>query len=140
MRTVRRSTTCSCSKSARERRLNGSRGWSRPPTGPLAARTFIALEKKRRGWMMKRVALAFFFGVVVGHFAISGANAQIRTVKTTNLLTADLAGWCDGKELTVELNEAGAGTSGKHYHPAHSLTWILEGTETYTMQDSQPES
>jgi hypothetical protein len=31
------------------------------------------------------------------------------------LVTQDLAGFCDGKEVTVELFEIGPGTSGKHY-------------------------
>jgi len=37
----------------------------------------------------------------------------------------------------VELNEFGPGTSGKHYHPGHSFTWILEGSETYAV-DGKP--
>ena len=38
------------------------------------------------------------------------------------LLTTALGGWSDGKAVTVELNETGPGTSGRHYHPAHSFT------------------
>jgi uncharacterized cupin superfamily protein len=84
-----------------------------------------------------RVASVFALGVVVGYLLIPAAKAQRRTVKTTNLLTTDLAGWCDGKEVTIELNEAGPGTSGNHYHPGHSFTWIIEGAETYKL-DGQP--
>jgi hypothetical protein len=29
-------------------------------------------------------------------------------VNSTRLATTDLEGWCDGKEVTVELNEVGA--------------------------------
>jgi quercetin dioxygenase-like cupin family protein len=37
------------------------------------------------------------------------------------------------KDVTIELNEAGPGTSGRHYHPAHSFTYVLEGSETYAL-------
>jgi uncharacterized cupin superfamily protein len=77
---------------------------------------------------------AFVLGILVGSVFIPTAFAQFRTVKTDRLVTTDLAGWCDGKEVTVELNEAGPGTSGKHYHPAHSFTYVLEGSETYAVE------
>jgi len=32
------------------------------------------------------------------------------------------------------LNEFGPGTSGKHYHPAHSFTHVLEGSEGYVVE------
>jgi quercetin dioxygenase-like cupin family protein len=77
---------------------------------------------------------AFVLGILAGSVFIPTAFAQFRTVKTDRLVTTDLAGWCDGKEVTVELNEAAPGTSGKHYHPAHSFTYVLEGSETYTVE------
>jgi quercetin dioxygenase-like cupin family protein len=80
------------------------------------------------------IGFAFIFGVLAGHMATPAAYSQLRTTKTTNLRTSDLSGWCDGKEVTVELNEAGPGTSGKHYHPAHSFTYILEGSEAYALE------
>jgi quercetin dioxygenase-like cupin family protein len=61
------------------------------------------------------------------------AQLNRRCVKTSRLLEADMAGWCDGKEVTIELNEAGPGTSGKHYHPGHSFTWVVEGSEVYAV-------
>jgi len=74
----------------------------------------------------------FVLGIVVSQ-VIPAAQAQLRTVNTERLLTTDLAGWCDGKELTVELNQAGPGTSGKHYHPGHSVTCLLDGSERYAL-------
>src|SRR5262249_8539434 len=65
--------------------------------------------------------LTFAAGIAVGHLGVPALSAQFRSVKTTSVLTRDLTGWCDGKELTVELNDAGPGSSGKHYHPAHSF-------------------
>jgi uncharacterized cupin superfamily protein len=83
------------------------------------------------------IGSAFLVGVAVGHITIPAAYAQFRTVKTNRLSTADLGGWCDGKEVTVELNEAGPGTSGKHYHPAHSFTYVLAGSETYALEGQE---
>jgi quercetin dioxygenase-like cupin family protein len=80
------------------------------------------------------VASVFGLGMLVGNVAVPVMSAQFRTVNTTRVLTTDLAGWCDGKEVTVELNEAAPGTSGKHFHPAHSFSYILEGSETYALE------
>jgi len=76
----------------------------------------------------------FILGVVVGCLLIPTVSAQFRSVKTTNLLTTDLAGWCDGKEVTIELDEVSPGTSGKHYHPGDSFTYVIAGTETYQLE------
>jgi len=83
------------------------------------------------------VIAAFVLGLALGQLKAPVAHGQIRAMKTHNILTTDLAGWCGGKQITVEVNEAGPGTSGKHYHPAHSFTYILEGSEAYAL-DGQP--
>jgi len=89
---------------------------------------------------MKRLPsiVVFLVGVWAGHALIPTAAAQFRSTKSERLLSTDLSGWCDGKEVTVELNDAGTGTSGKHYHPAHSFTYVLDGTETYALDGQQP--
>src|SRR5215470_10712449 len=83
------------------------------------------------------IASTFVVGVVVGALSSPTVNAQFRTVNTNRLLTVDLAGWCDGKEVTVEVSEFGPGTNGWHYHPGHSFTYVLEGSEDY-VQEGQP--
>jgi uncharacterized cupin superfamily protein len=80
------------------------------------------------------LAAAFSAGILAGQLTISPAYGQFRTTKSERLLTTDLAGWCDGKEVTVELNEAGPGTSGKHYHPGHSFTYVIDGSESYLVE------
>ena len=86
---------------------------------------------------MLRTACIFVLGAIVGSYAIPAVNAQFRNVTNNRLLTVDLAGWCEGKEVTVELSDAGAGTSGKHYHHGHSFTYIIEGSEEY-VQEGKP--
>jgi quercetin dioxygenase-like cupin family protein len=95
----------------------------------------VEQPKRRNGMiLLRRHGCAFVLGFVAACLAMASLNAQLRrTGKTATLLTTDLAGWCDGKEVVVELNEFGPGTSGKHYHPGHSFTWILEGSETYAV-------
>lgn len=86
---------------------------------------------------MFRFACTFALGVLVGSAAIPEVRAQLRTIVPNRLLTVDLAEWCAGKEVTVEILDAGPGTSGKHYHPGYSFTYILEGSEEY-LQEGQP--
>lgn len=78
-------------------------------------------------------ALVFVGGLFIGMLTNPNLSAQYRTGSTTQLLKSHLAG-CDGKELTVTLNEFGPGTSGPHYHPTDSFTYILEGTEVYQIE------
>ncbi|HMF95358.1 MAG TPA: cupin domain-containing protein [Vicinamibacterales bacterium] len=82
--------------------------------------------------------LTFAVGLAVGHFGVPVLRAHRHAVKTSKLLTKDLGAWCEGKELTVELDEAAPGPSGKHYHPAHSVTWVIEGSEVYQKEGQQP--
>src|SRR6202022_394366 len=94
-----------------------------------AAFTKRHLDRRIAMRAMFRFAAAFVIGIVVGGLTIPAVSAQLnrRTTKFTRLLTADMAGWCDEKEVTIELAEAGPGTSGKHYHPGHCFTWVIAG-------------
>jgi hypothetical protein len=85
-----------------------------------------------------RNASIFVIGVAAGSLIVPSLGAEVRVTKSTRLMTTDLAGWCDGKEVTVELNEPAPGTSGRHYHPGHSYTYILEGSELYSVEGQAP--
>jgi len=82
----------------------------------------------------------FILGITVGHLITPAAYPQFRTVSRTTLSTTDLEGYCEGKEVTIELNQIDPGTSGRHYHPAHSFTYVLEGTETYAAEGQPPKT
>lgn len=87
-----------------------------------------------RGLLAIVIGASFLAGTVVGPRLVSAAvSAQVRTVKTTSVFHTDLGGWCDGKEVTVDVQEYGAGTSGKHYHHAYSFGWVLEGSQVVTV-------
>jgi quercetin dioxygenase-like cupin family protein len=90
----------------------------------------------RNGMNMKIFASVVILvtGMLIGRAGVPTASAQLRTTNSTRVLTKDLGGWCEGKEVTVEINEAGPGTSGRHYHPAHSITYVLDGSEAYALE------
>ena len=73
--------------------------------------------------------LLFVFGVVFGAIVSSSIAAQQRAIEVTHLMKKDLEG-CEGTEVVVSVLSAGPGTSGYHYHPGESFTYILEGTQT----------
>ena len=83
----------------------------------------------------------FALGVAVGSLAIpasSAPSAPVRKTTVTRLMTTDLAGWCDGKEMIIEINASTSGTSGPHYHPGHSFNYVIGGTQLVTAEGSPP--
>lgn len=77
--------------------------------------------------------VVFVSGLLVGLGLTWTLQAQqIRTAKLKPLLKKDLTA-CAGQEITVTLIETGPGTSGPHYHPGESFTYILDGSETYQL-------
>jgi len=84
------------------------------------------------------VAASFAAGAYLGPSMMSIAWAQFRSIETTSLARADLSGWCEGKEVTVDLQEYGAGTSGLHFHPAYSFAWVIEGSQIKTVRGQTP--
>ena len=84
------------------------------------------------------IVAALVLGILIGQTLNPRLSAQQvrRTVKTARLLTTDLGEYCNGKEVTVELNEIGPGTSGRHYHPGHSFTYVLQGSEDYALDEA----
>ncbi len=83
--------------------------------------------------------LSFLVGVAWGSGLIPSLRAQtIRTSQTSDLMRVDLGSWCEGKGVKIQLFEAGPGTSGKHYHPAHTFNWVIEGSEIHTVEGRPP--
>jgi quercetin dioxygenase-like cupin family protein len=80
------------------------------------------------------VALSFLAGAAVTGWLAPSLRAQDRGTKNVELLRTDFGAWCEGKEVTIEIQESGPGTSGKHYHPGHAFAWIIEGSLLRTIQ------
>ena len=82
-------------------------------------------------------ALSFAAGLLC-HAALGRAvEAQTRGGKLTELKHVDLGSWCDGKEVTVSIEEIAPQHQGRHYHPAYSFAYMLEGSQT-RMVDGRP--
>jgi quercetin dioxygenase-like cupin family protein len=80
----------------------------------------------------------FVIGVAAGSLTIAPLSAQFRTLKTTRLVTTDLAGFCDGKQVVVDYSEVEPGASDKHYHPGYSFGYMIEGSQTSTQEGGPP--
>ena len=90
--------------------------------------------------------LSFLMGVALGNWLVPGVvlgslftplaivQTARRTIETKDLMRVDLGSWCEGKEVIIQLQDAGPGSSGKHYHPAHSFNWVIEGSEVHTTE------
>lgn len=89
------------------------------------------------GNMLRGVSI-FATGVIVGSLIVPALSAQLRTAKATRVTNIDLAGFCDGKEVLVDLIEDGPGTSGKHYHPGYSISYVVEGAQISTVEGRPP--
>jgi hypothetical protein len=87
---------------------------------------------------MLRTAAIFVIGAVVGSLTIPELSAQVRSLATTRLITTDLAGFCDGKEVVVDYSEVAPGASSKHTHPGYSFGYMIEGSQTSTQQGKPP--
>jgi len=84
-------------------------------------------------------ASVFLAGLLAGSIGIPELAAQIRSTQVKELVHTDLASWCPGKELSIVLQESGPGTSSRHYHPGHSYSYVLAGSETRIVNGKPPQ-
>ena len=113
-----------------------------PTVGPTA-KDFSIEDHSEEVTMARRTMiltlLAFLSGVASGSWFLTPLLSQARrTVQTKDLTRFDLGSWCEGKEVTIQLLEIGPGTSGRHYHPAHSFAYVLDGSQIQTVQGRSP--
>src|SRR5882757_10859586 len=80
----------------------------------------------------------FVIGAAIGSLMIPELSAQVRTLNSTRLITTDLTGFCDGKEVVVDYSEVAPGASSKHYHPGYSFGYMIEGSQTSTQGGRPP--
>lgn len=66
---------------------------------------------------------------------------QTRSIQSTELFKIGLSDYApeanDNMEVTISLVEASPGTSPVHYHPGHSFTYVLAGTQLHESADGQ---
>jgi len=86
-----------------------------------------------RGHVAILVAAALGAGVAAAAW-IPSAHAQGRG---TELKRVDLGSWCAGKEAVISLEEIAPQHQSKHFHPAYSFAWMIEGSQVRYV-DGQP--
>src|ERR1700722_8738955 len=96
--------------------LNGgrsSRSWGSRRSDPCPNTRLLNCSNSTQGDIpmekMLHSAAIFVIGVAVGSLTIPALSQQVRTLKTTRLMTTDLAGFCDGKEVVVDYSEVEPG-------------------------------
>lgn len=75
------------------------------------------------------VIVSFVSGAAAATFSTSPVAAQDRKTVTRDLVKLDLAEWCPGKELLISQLTNSVGGTGRHSHPAHSYTYVIEGAQ-----------
>ena len=70
--------------------------------------------------------------------AFSSAQTQYRSVTSTPVAAIDLGDWCEGKEVTVDVERYGPGLSGRHYHAAYSFAWMLQVSQIKLVEGRSP--
>ena len=60
--------------------------------------------------------------------------------RVTELKRVDLGAWCEGKEAVISLEEIAPQHQSKHFHPAYSFAWMIEGSQVRYVDGRQPET
>ena len=83
------------------------------------------------------VASSFAAGLSCQALLGRAVVAQTRGGKVTHLRRVDLGSWCPGKEVTIGIEEIAPQHQTRHFHPAYSFAYMLEGSQT-RMVDGRP--
>jgi uncharacterized cupin superfamily protein len=89
-----------------------------------------------RGRVVVFVVTAFAAGLGSARF-IPSLGAQ---GKVTELKRVDLGAWCAGKEAVISIEEIAPQHQSKHWHPAFSFAWILEGSQVRLVDGKPPQT
>jgi hypothetical protein len=86
------------------------------------------------------VALSFAAGLTCDAWLGRAVEGQTRGGKLTELKRVDLDGWCDGKEVTISIEEIEPQHQSKHFHWAYSFAYMLEGSQTRMVEGRPPQT
>jgi hypothetical protein len=86
------------------------------------------------------VVLSFAAGLLCHTWIGPALEAQTRRGKVTELKRVDLGTWCDGKEAIVAIEEIAPQHQSKHFHPAYSFAYMLEGSQTRMVEGRPPQT
>lgn len=89
-----------------------------------------------RGHVSILIAAAFASGFVAATY-LPAVRAQ---GTLTELKRVDLGSWCEGKEAVVSLEQIAPQHQSKHFHPAYSFAWMIEGSQVRYVDGKRPET
>ena len=89
--------------------------------------------------MVVRLTSVFLLGIAAGSLGIPALSAQTRSTEFKEIMRTDLGTWCPGKEVTIALQESAPGVSSRHYHPGHSYSYVMQGSETRMVNGKLPQ-
>lgn len=95
-----------------------------------------------RGHVGILVLAAFGAGLVTasllpGHPGLPVTHAQ---GVVTELKRVDLGSWCEGKEAVISIEQIAPQHQSKHFHPAYSFAWMIEGSQTRYVAGKPPQT
>jgi len=80
----------------------------------------------------------------ISAFAAGLACASLVSVRAQGTLTelkrVDLGAWCEGKEAVISMEEIAPQHQSKHFHPAYSFGWMIEGSQTRHVDGKPPQT
>jgi len=89
-----------------------------------------------RGQVVIAMLVAFGAGIVcAGWLPVTHAQGQL-----TELKRVDLGSWCEGKEVVISLEQIAPQHQTKHFHPAYSFAWMIEGSQVRYVEGKRPET
>jgi quercetin dioxygenase-like cupin family protein len=79
--------------------------------------------------------LAFVAGIVCASmFTAAHAQGQLNELKRV-----DLGAWCEGKEAVISIETIAPQHQSKHFHPAYSFAWMIEGSQVRYVDGKPPQ-
>ena len=58
--------------------------------------------------------------------------------RSPELKRVDLGSWCDGKEAVISIEKIAPQHQSKHFHPAYSFAWMIEGSQVRDVAGQAP--
>ena len=58
----------------------------------------------------------------------------------TELKRVDLGPWCEGKEAVISIEQIAPQHQSKHFHPAYSFAWMIEGSQVRYVAGQPPQT
>ena len=82
------------------------------------------------------ILIAFVAGLACASF-VSSVHAQ---GQLNELKRVDLGSWCEGKEAVISIETIVPQHQSKHFHPAYSFAWMIEGSQTRYVDGKPPQT